>query len=38
MQGLIKVRTTTYNQAGEAVQVFVGNLVVPRRSAATPGS
>jgi acyl dehydratase len=30
-QGLIKVRTTTYNQRGEAVQVFVGNLIVPRR-------
>jgi len=33
-QGMIKVRTTTLNQDGEAVQVFVGNLVVPRR---TPG-
>lgn len=31
-QGMIKVRTTTYNQAGEAVQINVGNLVVPRRS------
>ncbi len=31
-QGLIKVRSTTYNQAGEAVQVFTGSLVVPRRS------
>jgi acyl dehydratase len=30
-QGLIKVRATTLNQDGEAVQVFVGNLVVPRR-------
>jgi acyl dehydratase len=30
-QGLIKVRTTTLNQDGEAVQVFVGSLVVPRR-------
>ena len=30
-QGLIKVRTTTYNQDGEPVQVNVGNLVVPRR-------
>ena len=29
--GLIKVRTTTINQKGEAVQVSVGNLVVPRR-------
>ena len=32
-QGMIKVRTTTMNQNGEAVQVFVGNLVVPRRPA-----
>src|SRR2546422_11760980 len=30
-QGLIKVRTTTRNQDGEAVQVSVGNLIVPRR-------
>jgi acyl dehydratase len=30
-QGLIKVRTTTLNQNGEAVQVFVANLIVPRR-------
>jgi acyl dehydratase len=33
-QGLIKVRTTTFNQDGEPVQVFVGSLVVPRRGAA----
>ena len=32
-QGLVKVRTTTLNQNGEAVQVFVGNLVVPSRPA-----
>jgi acyl dehydratase len=32
-QGLVKVRTTTYNQDGEPVQVNVGNLVVPRRPA-----
>ena len=32
-QGVIKVRTTTLNQNGEAVQIFVGNLVVPRRPA-----
>ena len=31
--GLVKVRTTTYNQNGEPVQVNVGNLVVPRRPA-----
>jgi len=29
--GLVKVRTTTYNQDGVAVQVNVGNLLVPRR-------
>ena len=32
-QGLIKVRTTTRNQKGEAVQVSVGNLIVPRRQS-----
>jgi len=31
-QGLIKVGTTTKNQNGEAVQVSVGNLIVPRRT------
>jgi acyl dehydratase len=30
-QGLIKLRTTTLNQNGEAVQATVGTLVVPRR-------
>ena len=30
-QGLIKLRSTTLNQNGEAVQVNVGNLIVPRR-------
>ena len=30
-QGIVKVRTTTLNQDGEAVQVLVANLVVPRR-------
>jgi acyl dehydratase len=30
-QGLLKIRTTTKNQKGEAVQVSVGNLIVPRR-------
>ncbi len=30
-QGLVKLRTTTLNQNDEPVQVFVGNLVVPRR-------
>jgi acyl dehydratase len=30
-QGLIKIRTSTLNQNSEAVQVSVGNLIVPRR-------
>ena len=30
-QGLIKLQTTTLNQNGEAVQIFVANLLVPRR-------
>jgi acyl dehydratase len=30
-QGVIKVRTTTRNQAGEPVQILVANLLVPRR-------
>ena len=30
-QGMIKVRTMTLNQDGDAVQISVGNLVVPRR-------
>ena len=33
--GVVKVRTTTYNQKGEAVQVNVGNLMVPRRNAGS---
>ena len=32
-RGLLKVRTTTLNQNGEAVQIQVGTLVVPRRPA-----
>ncbi len=36
-QGLIKVRTTTFNQDGEPVQVFVGSLVVPRRGGGPAG-
>ena len=32
-QGVLKVRTTTLNQHGEAVQVFTGNLIVLRRPA-----
>ena len=34
-QGVIKVRTTTLNQTDEAVQVSVGNLIVPRRPASS---
>jgi acyl dehydratase len=30
-QGLVKVKTTTKNQNDEPVQVYIGNLVVPRR-------
>jgi acyl dehydratase len=36
-RGLIKVRTTTFNQNDEPVQVTVGHLVVPRRPAGAPG-
>jgi len=32
--GFIKIRVTTFNQAGEAVQIYTGNLVVPRRPQA----
>lgn len=32
-QGLLKIRTSTLNQRGEAVQITVGSLLVPRRSA-----
>jgi acyl dehydratase len=30
-QGVITLRTTTLNQRGEAVQILVGSLIVPRR-------
>jgi acyl dehydratase len=33
-RGLVRVRTTTFNQNEEAVQIYTGNLLVPRR----PGS
>jgi acyl dehydratase len=29
--GLIKIRNTTLNQNGEPVQIFVANLLIPRR-------
>lgn len=32
-RGLIRVRTTTFNQRDETVMVFTGNLIVPRRPA-----
>ena len=32
-RGMIRVRNTTFNQNGEPVQVFTGNLLVPRRPA-----
>lgn len=32
-QGMMKVRTTTFNQRDEPVQIMVANLVVPRRPA-----
>ena len=32
-QGLIKLRTTTLNQSNEAVQIQIGNLVVPCRQS-----
>jgi acyl dehydratase len=31
-QGLVKLRTATVNQHGDAVQVSVGSVVVPRRN------
>lgn len=33
-RGMIRVRTTTYNQKDEPVMAFTGNLLVPRRPAA----
>jgi acyl dehydratase len=35
-QGLLKLRTTTYNQNNEAVQIMVSTVVVPRRPTASP--
>ena len=32
-RGMIRVRTTTFNQNGEIVQSYIGNLIVPRRAA-----
>jgi acyl dehydratase len=33
-RGMIRVRTTTFNQRDEPVMAFTGNLLVPRRPAA----
>ena len=33
--GVVKIRTTTLNQKGEAVQINVGNLMVPRRNSGS---
>jgi acyl dehydratase len=30
-RGLVRVRTTTFNQDGEAVQIYTANLLVPRQ-------
>ena len=35
-EGLLKRRMTTLNQNGEAVQVAIGYLLVPRRPTETP--
>jgi acyl dehydratase len=35
-RGLIRVRTTTFNQNGEPVQIYTGNLLVPRRPGDMP--
>ena len=37
-RGTIKLRVTTLNQSGEVVQVFIANVVVPRRPTAAPGA
>jgi acyl dehydratase len=34
-RGMIRVRNTTFNQNDEPVQIFTGNLLVPRRAAKT---
>ena len=36
-RGMIRVRTTTFNQNKEPVQVFTGNLLVPRRPDEAAG-
>ena len=34
-RGLIRVKMTTFNQSDEPVQIFTGNLLVPRRSSGS---
>jgi acyl dehydratase len=36
-RGMIRVRTTTFNQNDEPVMIFTGNLLVPRRLSAATG-
>ena len=33
-QGIVRVRTTTLNQDDQVVQVFIANLVIPRRTTS----
>jgi acyl dehydratase len=33
-RGLLKIRTRTFNQAGQVVQELIANAMVPRRPAA----
>ena len=33
-QGMVKMRTTTFNQHNDPVQIFIGNLVVQRKPGA----
>lgn len=35
-RGVIRLRTTTFNQSDEVVQIYTGNLVVPRRPSDRP--
>ena len=36
-RGMIRLRTTTFNQNNEPVQIFTGNLLVPRRPNQATG-
>ena len=36
-QGIIKMRTQTFNQDGQLVMNFVANMIVPRRNIGTVG-